>query len=84
MLYGTYNIQSMFTGLSARNSPIAKDAATTFGDGDHFHFNEEVSIKNTRFESEKLQQALYQLLLLLQPRLQILKGRLYLSLNRVV
>ena len=31
-------------------SPIAEDTEVKFGDGDHFNFNEEVSIKTTRFE----------------------------------
>ena len=38
--------------LSAMNSPILEDAEVSFGDGDHFNFNEEVSIKTTRFANE--------------------------------
>ena len=43
---------SWLIDLGDLESPIAEDSAVKFGGGDHFNFNEEVSIKTTRFEMD--------------------------------
>ena len=43
---------SWLIDLGDLKSPIAEDSEVIFGDGDHFNFNEEVSIKTTRFEAD--------------------------------
>ena len=45
---------SWLIDLGDLESPIAEDSEVTFGNGDHFNFNDEVSIKTTRFASDTL------------------------------